>query len=43
MENNWIDNMIKMINAHDRNVCAGINQNLTEDYKMKMLEETVKY
>ena len=35
--------MIKMINAHDRNVCAGINQNLTEVYKMKMLEETVKY
>ena len=30
--------MIKMINAHDSNVCVDINQNLTENYKMKMLE-----
>ena len=27
-----------MINAHDSNVCADINQNLTEDYKMKTFE-----
>ena len=38
MENNGGDDMIKMINAHDSNVCADINQNLTEDYKMKTFE-----